>query len=200
MYRIVIAEDQKMLLGALSSLLDLEEDMEVIGQATNGEQALKLIQTLNPDICLVDIEMPVMDGLQVADYVKRIENGPKVIILTTFQKPGYFEKALKLGIDGYLLKDRSIDELSAGIRQVAAGKQVYSQELMVGILKDENPLNQREQKILQLIAMGKTAKEVASTLYLSYGTARNYISEIIQKLAAKNRIEAVEIARNKGWI
>ncbi len=189
-----------MLLGALGSLLNLEEDMEVIGQATNGEEALSSILKLDPDICLMDIEMPVKSGLDVAEALKKINNPTKIIILTTFARPGYFERAIKIGIDGYLLKDSSIEDLSDAIRQVISGKRMYSQELMFDLIREENPLTPREQEILKLAAEGKTTKEIMAALFLSSGTVRNYISEIIQKLEAKNRMEAVTIAQNKGWI
>ncbi|MGE6256452.1 response regulator transcription factor [Heyndrickxia sporothermodurans] len=200
MIRIFIAEDQRMLLGALGSLLNLEEDMEVIGQATNGEEALTSILKLDPDICLMDIEMPVKNGLEIAETLKKLKHSSKIIILTTFARPGYFERAVKIGIDGYLLKDGSIEELSDAIRKVIFGKRIFSQELMFDIITEENPLTPREQEILKLAAEGKTTKEITAILYLSSGTVRNYISEIIQKLDAKNRMEAVSIAQNKGWI
>lgn len=189
-----------MLLGALGSLLNLEEDMEVIGQATNGEEALTSILKLDPDICLMDIEMPVKNGLEIAETLKKLKHSSKIIILTTFARPGYFERAVKIGIDGYLLKDGSIEELSDAIRKVISGKRIFSQELMFDIITEENPLTPREQEILKLAAEGKTTKEITAILYLSSGTVRNYISEIIQKLDAKNRMEAVSIAQNKGWI
>lgn len=200
MIRIFIAEDQRMLLGALGSLLNLEEDMEVIGQATNGEEALASILKLDPDICLMDIEMPVMNGLEIAATLKKLNNSTKIIILTTFARPGYFERAVKIGVDGYLLKDGSIEDLSDAIRKVISGKRMFSQELMFDVIREENPLTSREQEILRLAAEGKTTKEITAILFLSSGTVRNYVSEIIQKLDAKNRIEAISIAQNKGWI
>ncbi|RFA36260.1 DNA-binding response regulator [Virgibacillus dokdonensis] len=200
MLKIVIAEDQKMLLGAIGSLLNLEADMEVIGQAVNGDKVWTLIQEKQPDVCLLDIEMPGKSGLEVARLLNKLKQRPRIIVLTTFAKPGYFEKAVKAGVDGYLLKDRSIEELTAAIRKVVHGEKVYSQELMVDYMCDPNPLSDREQEILRLVAEGKTTKELTNILYLSYGTIRNYLSEIMQKLEAKNRLEAVDIARNKGWI
>lgn len=200
MLKIVIAEDQKMLLGAIGSLLNLEVDMEVIGQAVNGDEVWRLIQEKQPDVCLLDIDMPGKSGLEVAGLLNKLKQRPRIIVLTTFAKPGYFEKAVKAGVDGYLLKDRSIEELTAAIRKVVHGEKVYSQELMVDYMCDPNPLSEREQEILRLVAEGKTTKELTNILYLSYGTIRNYLSEIMQKLEAKNRLEAVDIARNKGWI
>lgn len=200
MIRLFIAEDQRMLLGALGSLLDLEADMEVIGQAMNGEEALAAIVKLQPDVCLMDIEMPVMNGLEVAEELARSSNPAKVIILTTFARPGYFERAVKSGVHGYLLKDGEIDELADAIRKVMAGKRVFSPELTFHVIREENPLTPKEQEILRLAALGWTTKQITSELYLSSGTVRNYISEILQKLGAKNRTEAANIATEKGWI
>lgn len=200
MIRLFIAEDQRMLLGALGSLLDLENDMEVIGQALNGDEALASILSIEPDVCLMDIEMPVMNGLEVAEELARRSSKSKVIILTTFARPGYFERAVKIGVHGYLLKDGEIDELADAIRKVMTGKRVFSPELTFNVIREENPLSLREQEILRLAGQGKTTKEITTELYLSSGTVRNYISEIIHKLNAKNRTEAAAIAEKKGWI
>ncbi|MCY7866696.1 two-component system response regulator YvfU [Bacillus spizizenii] len=200
MIRLFIAEDQRMLLGALGSLLDLEEDMTVIGQALNGEEALKAILKLEPDVCIMDIEMPVRSGLDVAEELMQKGCGSKVIILTTFARPGYFERAVKAGVHGYLLKDGEIDDLADAIRKCVKGKRIFSPELTFNMMRDENPLTVREQEILRLAALGKTTKDITLELYLSQGTVRNYISEIIQKLDAKNRTEAASIAEEKGWI
>ncbi|OIR61810.1 DNA-binding response regulator [Bacillus sp. FMQ74] len=200
MIRLFIAEDQRMLLGALGSLLDLEEDMTVIGQALNGEEALHAILKLEPDVCIMDIEMPVRSGLDVAEELMKKGCVSKVIILTTFARPGYFERAVKAGAHGYLLKDGEIDDLADAIRKCVEGKRVFSPELTFNMMRDENPLTAREQEILRLAALGKTTKDITLELYLSQGTVRNYISEIIQKLNAKNRTEAASIAEEKGWI
>ncbi|MGX4767447.1 two-component system response regulator YvfU [Bacillus mojavensis] len=200
MIRLFIAEDQRMLLGALGSLLDLEEDMKVIGQALNGEEALKAILKLEPDVCIMDIEMPVYSGLEVAEELMKKGCKSKVIILTTFARPGYFERAVKAGVHGYLLKDGEIDDLADSIRKCVKGKRMFSPELTFNMIRDENPLTVREQQILRLAALGKTTKDITLELYLSQGTVRNYISEIIQKLNAKNRTEAASIAEEKGWI
>lgn len=200
MIRLFIAEDQRMLLGALGALLDLEGDMKVIGQAMNGEEALQSILKFNPDVCLMDIEMPVMNGLEVAEELANRGSSCKVIILTTFARPGYFERAVKIGVHGYLLKDGEIDELASAIRKVMEGKRIFSPELTFNVIREENPLTPREQEILRLAALGKTTKEITSELYLSSGTVRNYISEIIHKLGAKNRTEAAANAEQKGWI
>ncbi|MFE8701806.1 response regulator [Cytobacillus sp. FJAT-54145] len=200
MIRIIIAEDQRMLRGALGSLLDLEDDIEVIAQVENGDEALKAILTLQPDVCLMDIEMPVKSGLEVAEMLKTGGSSCKIIILTTFARPGYFERAVKAGVHGYMLKDGSSDDLAETIRNVMRGKREFAPELIFGSFKEDNPLTEREQEVLRLVAEGKTAKEISSQLYLSSGTVRNYMSEIISKLQVKNRIEAIATAQEKGWI
>jgi two-component system, NarL family, response regulator DesR len=197
--RIVIAEDQRMLLGALSSLLDLEEDMSVVGQAKNGEEALELVKTLNPDVCIMDIEMPLKSGLDVAEELKG--HPCKVIILTTFARTGYFERARKAEISGYLLKDSPSEELANAIRVIMDGRRIYAPEL-VDLAYDssnENPLTDREEQVIKLIADGKNTKEIASELYLTNGTVRNYISVILDKLNVGNRIEAITRIKEKGW-
>lgn len=197
MIRIVIAEDQKMLLGALAALIELEEDMEVAGRASNGEEAVKLVQQLQPDICMMDIEMPGMSGLEAAEQIKGM--GCKVIILTTFARAGYFERAVKAGVHGYLLKDSPSEELAASIRSIVDGRRVYAPELIDQAYSEENPLTERESEVLELMADGKNTKEIASQLYLTTGTVRNYISVILDKLDVSNRIEAIKRFREKGW-
>ncbi|GGA72188.1 response regulator transcription factor [Ornithinibacillus halotolerans] len=200
MIRVLIAEDQGMLRGALGSLLDFEEDIEIVGEASNGKDALDMILKLQPDICLLDIEMPFMSGLEVAEEVKRRNISCKIIILTTFGRPGYFEQAVKVGVQGYMLKDGSIEELAESIRSVMKGKREFAPELIFGSIQEDNPLTKREQTVLSLASQGKTSKEISSELYLSHGTIRNYMSEIIDKLGVKNRTEAVTVAKENGWI
>jgi two-component system, NarL family, response regulator DesR len=195
--RIVIAEDQRMLLGALGSLLDLEEDMVVVGKASDGEKALALVRLHQPDICIMDIEMPVMNGLEAAEQLK--DHSCKVIILTTFARAGYFDRAIKAGVSGYLLKDSPSDELATTIRQVLAGRRIYAPELVDEAYNEDNPLTEREKEVLELIADGKNTKEIASQLYLTNGTIRNYISVILDKLDVSNRVEAIRRFNEKGW-
>ena len=199
MIRIVIAEDQGMLLGAMKSLLSLEEDMEVVGLAKNGEEAIEQVRSLKPDICIMDIEMPVKTGLDAAEALK--DEDCKVVILTTFARPGYFERARKAGVRGYLLKDSPIEELVNSIRTIMEGRRIYAPELVDFVYEDdsENPLTDRESQVLELVAEGKTTKEIAAELYLSAGTVRNYISTILDKLGVGNRIEAIQRFREKGW-
>lgn len=197
MIRIVIAEDQRMLLGALASLLNLEPGMEVVGQASNGEEAVALVRQHHPDLVLMDIEMPVKSGLEAAEELKDL--GCKIVILTTFARAGYFEKAMKAGVRGYLLKDSPIEELADSIRSIMAGRRIYSPELVDEAYGEENPLTEREREVLSLIAEGKNTKEIAGQLYITTGTVRNYISVILDKLKVTNRIEAITRFKEKGW-
>ncbi len=197
MISIVIAEDQQMLLGAFGSLLNLEDDMDVVGKASNGIEALKLVNSLNPDVCIMDIEMPGMSGLEAAEELK--DHSCKVIILTTFARTGYFQRALEAGVCGYLLKDSPSEELASSIRSVMEGKRMYAPELMVGFYSETNPLTEREREVLELVADGLNTKEIAEELQLKAGTVRNYISTILDKLAVKNRIEAITHSKEKGW-
>lgn len=197
MIRIVVAEDQRMMLGALSSLLNLEHDMQVVGQASNGQEALELVREHVPDICLMDIEMPVKSGLEAAEELKG--TSCKVIILTTFARTGYFERALKGGVRGYLLKDSPIEELAESIRQVMNGRRIFAPDLVDEAYVEENPLTEREHAVLGLMADGKNTKEIAGHLFITTGTVRNYISIILGKLGASNRIEAITRSKEKGW-
>ncbi|WP_438313701.1 response regulator [Sporosarcina sp. FA9] len=201
MIRIVIAEDQGMMLGALGSLLNMEDDMEVVGKAKNGEEAVQLVRELEPDVCVMDIEMPVKTGLDAAEELH--EDPCKIIILTTFARAGYFERARKAGVRGYLLKDSPIEELVSSIRTIVDGRRIYAPELVDIAYGDgdagENPLTERESQVLRLIADGRSTKEIAGELYLSPGTVRNYISTILDKLNVSNRIEAISRFKEKGW-
>lgn len=197
MISIVIAEDQRLLLGALGSLLELEEDLEVVGKARNGEEALELVKQLQPDICIMDIEMPAKSGLDAAEEL--MDDTCKVIILTTFARPGYFERARNANVSGYLLKDSPSEELASSIRAIMDGRKVYSPELVDMAFDEKNPLTEREFEVIKLIAEGKKTKEIAEQLYLSNGTVRNYVSVILDKLNVSNRIEAISRIKDKGW-
>lgn len=198
MIKIVIAEDQTLLLGALGALLDMEADMTVIGKASNGKEMLEMVETLSPDVCLMDIEMPVMTGLDAAEALKG--GDAKVMILTTFMRPGYFQRAKEAGVSGYLLKDTPSETLAASIRRVIKGERVFSPELIDIAFEMDNPLTRREIEIMQQLADGLTTKDTAKILGLSGGTIRNYVSIILDKLGAKNRIEAITTVKEKGWL
>lgn len=198
--RVLIAEDQAMVLGALASLLDMEEDLQVVGRAGDGAQALELARSERPDVVVTDIEMPGMSGLELATALRRIEPRPRVVIVTTFARPGYLRRALEAGVTGYLLKDAPADELAAAVRRVHAGGRAIDPELAAEAWSEEDPLTDRERQVLRLAGEGETTAAIAGTLHLSEGTIRNYLSEAISKLDARNRVEAARIARRKGWL
>lgn len=197
---ILIAEDQGMLLGALSALLDLESDMQVVGKASNGKEALAMAETLTPDIVITDIEMPEMTGLELAQCIQQRQLTSKVIILTTFARSGYLRRAMDYGVKGYLLKDAPSDDLANAIRRVMQGRKIIAPELIVDAWEEADPLSDKERKALKLAADGKQTEQIATEMHLSPGTVRNYLSSASNKLDASNRIEAARIARQKGWL
>ncbi|MGH8372198.1 MAG: response regulator [Gammaproteobacteria bacterium] len=197
---VLIAEDQSLILGALAALLDMEQDIKVIGRATNGKDALQLAEKLHPDVIVTDIEMPGMTGLEFADAVKQRGHTARVIIVTTFARPGYLRRALDAGVRGYLLKDAPAEQLADAIRTVHRGGKVIAPELATAAWDNEDPLNDRERQVLRLAGEGLSSADISRQLFLSEGTIRNYLSEAIGKLGANNRIEAARIARQKGWL
>ena len=206
--RVLLAEDQTMLRGALAALLDLEPDITVIAQAVNGREALKLVRIHSPDVIVTDIEMPQRTGLELAADIKALaadlkpsDSKARVIILTTFARPGYLRRALDAGARGYLLKERPASELAEAIRRVHAGLRAIDPALAAEAWSaDEDPLSDRERQVLQRAGDGRSSAEIAADLRLSEGTVRNYLSEAIAKLGAANRIDAARIARTRGWL
>src|SRR5688572_15245394 len=189
-----------MILGALAALLDIEADLEVVGQAHDGRQALELAEQTKPDVVLTDIEMPGLSGLDLAAELRRRGVGPRVIILTTFARPGYLRRALDVGASGYLLKDSPSARLAEAIRAVADGRRAIDPELAAEAWSDADPLTDRERQVLRLADEGLSGEAIAKRLTLSEGTVRNYLSEAIGKLGAHNRVEAARLARQKGWL
>ncbi|KRK91709.1 DNA-binding response regulator [Companilactobacillus futsaii] len=201
MTSIYIAEDQEMLNSALSAILDLEDDFQIIGSATDGQRALQQIVALKPDIAVLDIEMPQMTGLEIAKQLRDIEQNLKLIILTTFARKEYFEAAVNTNVNAYLLKDSPTDKLVKTIHQVLAGETIFDPVLVSTILSAaKNPLTNQELKILKEFSVGKSTQEIADTIFLSYGTVRNYISSILSKTGTHSRIEALNIAKKNNWI
>jgi two-component system response regulator DesR len=198
--RVLLAEDQAMVRGALAALLDLEGDLSVVGQASDGQEALDLAASLQPDVVVTDIEMPGLTGLEVAATLRRQASPPRVIILTTFARAGYLRRALDAGAGGYLLKDSPASTLADAIRRVHAGGRAVDPELAAEAWSEPDPLTDRERQVLRLAAEGRSGAEIANSLNLSEGTVRNYLSEAIAKLGAGNRVEAARIARDKGWL
>ncbi|HWM92727.1 MAG TPA: response regulator transcription factor [Thermoanaerobaculia bacterium] len=200
MIRVLIAEDQGMVLGALAALLELEPDIDVVGQARDGQEALELAAQLRPDVVLTDIEMPRMTGLELAAELKRRGSPARVVILTTFARSGYLRRALDSGAAGYLLKDAPAARLAEAVRRVHAGLRSIDPELAAAAWDEADPLTDRERQVLRLAAEGHTGARIAAELHLSEGTVRNYLSEAMSKLGAENRVEAARIARQKGWL
>lgn len=198
--KLLVAEDQSMLRDALCQLLELQSDVETVHQASNGQEAMTLLQSHKIDVAILDVEMPKQTGLDVLEWVKEKQPTVKVVIVTTFKRPGYFERAIKADVDAYVLKERSIADLMKTIHTVLDGKKEYSPELMEVMMTSKNPLSNQEILVLQAAARGLSSKEIAQKLYLSNGTVRNYMSSILTKLAAENRLEAVRIAQENGWI
>ncbi len=198
--RIVIAEDQAMVLGALAALLEAEGDITVVGQARNGREALRMVLSEKPDVLLSDIEMPELTGLELAAELKRERVPVRVVILTTFARTGYLRRALDAGVSGYLLKDSPSQTLAEAVRRVHAGGRAIAPELAAEAWGEVDPLTERERQVLRFAGDGATGAEIAQKLSLSEGTVRNYLSEAISKLGASNRTEAARIARQKGWL
>lgn len=201
MVKIYLAEDQVMIAQALQMLLELEDDFEVIGIATDGKTALKDILDTKPDVVLLDIEMPGLTGLEVADQLALLGKSVRVIILTTFARQKYFDQAIKAQVAGYLLKDSPSEILISAIRAVLVGQTVYESRLVQGMFAAEIPLlTKRELEILQVMRSATTTKEIAERMFLAEGTVRNYISAILSKTGTATRLEAVMLAQKNGWI
>ena len=200
MIRVVLAEDQAMVRGALSALLKLESDLDVIGCAANGEEAWAMIERDRPDVVVTDIEMPRLTGLELALRIREKGVPCKVVILTTFARPGFLRRALDAGVGGYLLKDAPADRLADALRTVHRGGRAIDPQLALEAWSGDDPLNDRERQVLRLAGEGLSANDIAEQLHLSQGTVRNYLSEAIGKLGVGNRIEAYRLARQKGWL
>jgi two-component system, NarL family, response regulator DesR len=199
--RVLLAEDQAMVRGALSALLSMEGDIEIVAEASRGDEVLPAALDAFPDVALLDIEMPGGDGLSAAAQLKERLPACRVIILTTFGRAGYLKRAMEAGASGFLLKDAPAAELASAIRRVMAGERVVDPGLAASALSEGgNPLTERERDVLAASADGATIGDIASDLYLSEGTVRNYLSTAIKKLGTRNRVEAARLAERKGWL
>ncbi|MGH3319241.1 MAG: response regulator transcription factor [Streptosporangiaceae bacterium] len=201
MIRVLLAEDQGMVLGALAALLDLEPDIEVVAQVTDGSEVVDAARTAAADVALLDIEMPGMDGIAAAAALRRDAPACVPVILTTFGRPGYLRRAMDAGARGFLVKDAPAQQLADAVRRVAAGESVVDPDLATSALGvGANPLSTREREVLAASADGATVDEIAERLFLSAGTVRNYLSAAMRKLDARNRVEAARTAERQGWL
>jgi two-component system, NarL family, response regulator DesR len=198
---ILLAEDQGMVRDALATLLDLEPDMEVVARVSSGDQVVASAMTLRPDVALLDIEMPGMGGLAAAEQLHRAVPECRILILTTFGRPGYLRRAMEGGASGFMVKDGPVEELASAIRAVLQGKRVIDPGLAAAALSTgPDPLSPREREVLGAAADGSTVADIARRLFLSEGTVRNYLSSAIQKVGARNRLEAIAVAEQNGWL
>ncbi|WP_037604482.1 response regulator transcription factor [Streptacidiphilus rugosus] len=200
MIRVVLAEDQGMVLGAFAALLDLQPDITVVATATNGDDALTAVRAHRPDVLVTDIEMPGRTGLDLAAELSRTGDPARVLIVTTFARSGYLRRAVDAGVAGYVLKDAPIGELAAALRRVHAGERVVAPELAVAAWDSADPLTDRERELLRAVADGASNTEIAARLFLAEGTVRNYLSTAMAKLGARNRTEAARTALSRGWL
>ena len=198
--RLLIVEDQGLVLDALAALLAMEADIAIVGTATSAEDGIELLENNDVDVILTDIELPGMSGITFTGRALAVWPDLKVIIVTTFARPGYLERALKAGAAGYLLKDSRAETLADNIRQVHQGQRVLDTDLVAQAWGDRDPLTERERECLRLAGDGMTTAEIAKSIHRSEGTVRNYLSEAIGKLGAANRVEAARLARQKGWL
>jgi two-component system response regulator DesR len=201
MIKVLLAEDQVMIREALAALLSFEDDIEVVAQVGRGDEVAKAAKETDPDVALLDIEMPGMDGLSAARQLKQQNPRTQIVILTTFGRPGFLRRAMESGVSGFLVKDSPADKLTQTIRRVLDGEKVIDPDLAAAALAEGlNPLTPRECDVLREAEHGGTIAEIAHALYLSEGTVRNYLSACIGKTGARNRAEAVRIAQERGWL
>jgi two-component system response regulator DesR len=200
MTKVLIVEDQVMVLGALSALLSMEQGIEVVAQAKDGQEALDVLDQQSIDLVLTDIEMPRVSGLELGEQLQNSHPEVKVIVMTTFSKSGYIKRAMQMGVKGFILKERPSDDLIDTIFKVQQGMRVIDPELALLAMSDDDPLTEKERKAIKLAGEGFKTAQIAQKLFLSEGTVRNYLSEAIAKLNAANRIDAARIAKQKGWI
>jgi two-component system, NarL family, response regulator DesR len=201
MIRVLLAEDQAMVRGALAALLTLEGDIEIVAEVGRGDEVVPAALSSRPEVALLDIELPGVSGITAAAALHAQLPACRIIILTTFGRPGYLRQAMQSGVVGFLLKDAPSAQLATAIRRVVAGERVVDPKLALAALSEgESPLTEREREVLAAAAGGASIAEIAAALFLSEGTVRNYLSVAIQKLGAHNRIEAARIAEQKGWL
>ena len=201
MIRVLIAEDQSMVRGALRALLELEDDIEVVAEVGRGDEVVAAAREHAPDVALLDIEMPGCDGLEAARALAAEVPGTRAVVLTTFGRPGFLRRAMEVGAAGFLVKDAPVAELARSIRAVVAGERVIDRDLAAAALAiGATPLSAREADVLREAADGATVAEISRRLFLSEGTVRNYLSSAIGKTGARTRVEAARVAEDRGWL
>ncbi|WP_156754436.1 response regulator transcription factor [Actinokineospora pegani] len=201
MIRVLLAEDMHMVRGALVALLDLEPDIEIVAEVESGDQIVTMARAHTPDVAVIDIDLPVLDGLTAAATIRTTLPGVRTLMLTSLARPGTLRRALAAGVDGFILKDAPPAKLAAAIRDVSQGKRVVDSQLALAAWdRGECPLTERELEVLRLAAVGTDAPDIAKALMLSSGTVRNYLTTIVGKLDARNRVDAIRIAADAGWI
>ncbi|MCK1822564.1 response regulator transcription factor [Streptomyces sp. XM83C] len=201
MIRILLAEDMQMVRGALVALLNLETDLEVVAEVERGDEIVSTAQRLRPDVAVIDIDLPGVDGLTAATQLRERLPQCRSLILTSLGRPGTLRRALSAQVSGYLLKDAPPKELAVAIRRVAAGHRAIDPQLALAAWGGaESPLTERETEVLRMAAEGAEAPEIAGQLHLSTGTVRNYLTTVVTKLNARNRVDAIRIARESGWL
>ncbi|MBQ4862611.1 response regulator transcription factor [Pseudoalteromonas sp. MMG013] len=200
MIRVMVVEDQALVRGAISALLSLDRDIEVVAEAADGLEAIKHLSVVTPDIVLTDIEMPNMTGLELLEYIQKKEGQCHTVIMTTFSRSGYIRRSMDSGARGFVLKEAPSEYLISTLKKVICGQRVIDPELALTALDEKDPLSSKERKALRLASEGYKTAEIANTLFLSEGTVRNYLSDAIAKLNATNRIDAARIAQQKGWL
>ncbi|MEU3647180.1 response regulator transcription factor [Lentzea sp. NPDC034063] len=201
MIRVLLAEDMHMVRGALIALLNLEPDIEVVAEVSSGDKIVPAARQHGPDVCVIDIDLPILDGLSAATTIRETMPQVRTLMLTSLGRPGTLRRALAARVDGFLLKDAPPTELADAIRRVAAGERVVDSQLALAAWdRGECPLTDRELEVLRLAANGSDAPDIAVALSLSVGTVRNYMTTIMTKLNGRNRVDAIRIAEEAGWL
>jgi two-component system, NarL family, response regulator DesR len=199
--RIVLAEDMHMVRGALVALLALEADIDVVAEVSSGDEVVRVVREHHPDVAVLDVDLPVIDGLSAAEQIRASYPGVRTLMLTALARPGTLRRALAIGVDGYVLKDASPAELADAIREVHAGRRVMSSQLALAAYdRGQSPLTVRELDVLRLAAQGKDVEVIGRELFLSPGTVRNYLAAVVTKTSARNRVDAIRVATEAGWI
>lgn len=199
--RVAIVDDQALIRGAVAALLDLQPDLDVVGEAGSGEEAVELVRTCRPDVVLMDVELPGIDGISATEQITAAGLGARVLVVTTFGRPGYLRRALQAGASGFVVKDTPAAQLADAVRRIHSGLRVVDPDLAAdSLVSGESPLTARESEVLRAAADGGSIADIAKAVHLSEGTVRNHLSAVIGKTGSRNRADAVRVARENGWL